>query len=294
MRPEQRLRAETVERRLSGLRAETDGAPPLRLVDPVEDTSALPAVLPAVLPAAPPVPVPGRHASRRRWLPVTLQGRAGLEPWHVGAVAGVLLIALAVTCWWMLHRTPTVATSTSSTAPALASASPLVAGGVSAAGSAGSAGASTQPAGGASAATSVTVDVAGKVRKPGVRTLPAGSRVIDALQAAGGVRQGVDLTGLNQARVLVDGEQILVDEKATVVPPAGSGADNGAAAGGLVNLNTATAEQLDTLPGVGPVTAQSILDYRTQHGGFGSVQELLDVDGIGEATLAKLEPHVTV
>jgi len=123
--------------------------------------------------------------------------------------------------------------------------------------------------------------------------LDPGSRVVDALAAAGGARDGVDLTGLNLARILVDGEQILVG----VSPPTGVAA---AMTGGgppvttLVNVNTADQVALESLPGVGPVTATSILTWRTEHGAFTSVDQLLDVDGIGEATLAELAPFVTL
>jgi competence protein ComEA len=132
----------------------------------------------------------------------------------------------------------------------------------------------------------VVVDVAGKVRRPGVATLPAGSRVVDAIRKAGGARPGVDLTGLNLARVLVDGEQILVGVAPVAGVAASASAQPGAADGGsLVNLNTATLDQLDGLPGVGPVTAQKILDWRSAHGAFTAIDELLEVDGIGEAIL---------
>ena len=148
------------------------------------------------------------------------------------------------------------------------------------------------------ASTTVVVDVAGKVNHPGVLTLPAGSRVVDAIRRAGGARGGADLSTLNLARVLVDGEQILVGVPAPAPAPgvspggnSGAGADAG---GGPVSLNQATLEQLESLPGVGPVTAQKILDYRTSHGAFGSLDELLDVDGIGEKTLAQLSPHLTL
>jgi competence protein ComEA len=120
--------------------------------------------------------------------------------------------------------------------------------------------------------------------------------VVDALEAAGGPRPGVDLTGLNLARVLVDGEQVVVG----VAAPSGAAADAVPPSGGpsgpatLVNLNTATEAELDNLPDVGPVTAASILQWRDQHGGFTSVDELLEVDGIGEVTLGKLAPYVTV
>jgi competence protein ComEA len=165
--------------------------------------------------------------------------------------------------------------------------------------SAAGAGAGGAGAGGAD----VTVDVAGKVRRPGVTTLPAGSRVADALEKAGGPRGRVDLSTLNLARVLVDGEQILVGRAARAGGVAGgvaggtaAGASTAApgAAGALVNINTATSEQLDTLPGVGPVTAQKILDWRAANGAFSSVDELLEIDGIGDKTLAEMAPHVTL
>ncbi len=125
---------------------------------------------------------------------------------------------------------------------------------------------------------------------PGIAVLDAGARVVDALEAAGGARAGVDLSGLNLARVLVDGEQI-----AGRGPGArrGRGRRGGRArrpAGPLVNLNTATQAELETLPEVGPVTAQAILSWRDEHGGFTAVDELLEVDGIGDATLAQLAP----
>jgi len=142
----------------------------------------------------------------------------------------------------------------------------------------------------------VVVDVAGQVRRPGVIQLPVGSRVIDALRKAGGARPKVDLSTLNLARPLTDGEQILVGR-----PAASTGGVAGAASaaspatpGALVNLNSATLEQLETLPGVGPVTAQKILDWRGAHGRFSSVDELMEVSGIGEKTLARLAPYLTL
>ena len=133
--------------------------------------------------------------------------------------------------------------------------------------------------------------------------LDAGARVTDALSAAGGAKRGVDLTSLNLARVLVDGEQIVVGARgaaaaggATGAGPGAGGTPGGApgASGPLVNLNLATQAELESLPQVGPVTAQSIIAWREQQGGFTSVDELLEVDGIGEKTLARLAPHVTV
>jgi competence protein ComEA len=146
--------------------------------------------------------------------------------------------------------------------------------------------------------TTLVVDVGGKVRHPGVVSLPAGARVIDAIKAAGGVRPGAKTGTLNLARKVVDGEQILVDVNATpapaVPPTAPAGPPGAPAPGAPIDLNTATATQLDQLPGVGPVLAQRIVDYRTQHGGFHSTDELRQVSGIGDAKFADLKNLVRV
>ena len=147
-------------------------------------------------------------------------------------------------------------------------------------------------AGAGSTAGSVIVDVEGKVAKPGVRTLPAGSRILDALNAAGGALPGTDLTSLNQAQVLVDGEQVLVGVTPPPPPPqdgAGGTAGHGKGKKGRsngapgsvepVHLNTATVEDLEELPGIGPALAQRVVDYRTQHGQFHTVDELRQVSG---------------
>jgi competence protein ComEA len=147
----------------------------------------------------------------------------------------------------------------------------------------------------ATAASWVVVDVAGKVRHPGIVELRAGSRVVDALHAAGGARRGVDISTLNLARLLVDGEQIVVGLDVPAMPsPISASVGSTGTAIAPVNLNTATLEQLDTLPGIGPVTAQAILDWRTDNGTFTSVDELLEVSGIGDATLADIEAYVYV
>lgn len=141
-------------------------------------------------------------------------------------------------------------------------------------------------------AAELVVDVQGKVRRPGVVRLPAGSRVLDALRAAGGPRPGVGTTSLNLARLLSDGEQVVLESG-----PAGAGgavAGGGGTAGGPVNLNTATLADLDGLPGVGPVLAQRILDWREEHGRFSSVEELQEVPGIGPSTYADLKHRVRV
>lgn len=140
----------------------------------------------------------------------------------------------------------------------------------------------------------VLVDVAGWVRRPGVYELREGDRVIDAIDAAGGARSGAALDALNLAAPLVDGTQILVPKASAVAPPVG--AAPGATPGGtaLININTASAADLETLSGIGVVLAQRIVDYRTQNGPFTSVDGLLDVSGIGDATLAEIRDDVTV
>jgi competence protein ComEA len=157
------------------------------------------------------------------------------------------------------------------------------------------------PAGGGGpepvAVEEIVVDVVGKVRRPGIAVLAAGSRVVDAVKAAGGMRAGVDPATVNLARPLTDGEQVVIGLPQAGQAPTGgpvSPSVGGPPTGGLVNLNTADQAALETLPGVGPVTAAAILEWRAQHGGFTSVDELLEVSGIGEATLAEIAPHVTL
>ena len=252
---------------------------------------------------APVVPVPGRHASRRGGrlveaaVPETLRGRVALGPPQVTVLALLVALGLAVTCWWVVRGSPSEIPAPAVMTPGVATASsaPLMTGAPSgAAGSAGTADPTTAGVADPATAGSVTVDVAGKVRRPGIAVLDSGSRVVDALKAAGGAHSGVDLSGLNLARVLVDGEQILVGEPAPVGLAASAVPSAGAPGGPLVNLNTASQGELEALPEVGPVTAQAILAWRTEHGGFTSVDELLEVDGIGDATLGQLAPYVTV
>ncbi|MEV0066527.1 MULTISPECIES: ComEA family DNA-binding protein [unclassified Amycolatopsis] len=140
-----------------------------------------------------------------------------------------------------------------------------------------------------SASATLVISVIGHVRAPGLVTVPAGSRVADAVRAAGGADPGTDLSSLNLARKLTDGEQLAVGITVASSAPAGAGA-----APGKLDLNSATPEQLDTLPGVGEVTAGRIIDWRTQHGGFSSVEQLRDVEGIGESKFEKLREQVTV
>ncbi|WP_342673116.1 ComEA family DNA-binding protein [Streptomyces sparsogenes] len=243
-----------------------------------------------------------RLALRER-LPLWLQLRCGIEPRTLAALAVALLIAVAFAAYhFWTGRPQTVAAPPPEPPRAAASERPPAPppGARPAAGAAPTAGAEG----------SVVVDVSGKVRDPGVHRLRSGSRVADALEAAGGVRAGADLRGLNRARVLTDGEQIVVGAPPAPsaagggpAAPAGAGGGTGGGAGGgaggagpapvgPISLNSATAEQLDTLPGVGPVLARHILDYRTQRGGFRSIDELREVNGIGERRFADLRPLV--
>lgn len=132
----------------------------------------------------------------------------------------------------------------------------------------------------------LVVDVAGAVRRPGLVRLPEGARVADAIAHAGGLTRHAERSGVNLAAPVADGQQVLVPARGAAA--AGVGAIGGASAGGPVSLSVASAEQLDALPGVGPVTAQKIVDYRTAHGAFRSVDELDAIAGIGPARIADL------
>ncbi|MGW7662035.1 helix-hairpin-helix domain-containing protein [Streptomyces sp. NPDC054756] len=225
----------------------------------------------------------------RERMPVWVQARCGLERRSVIALVALLALAaaLAVQHFWAGRvqpvRAPEVVRAAASHGDATRDGAAAESGGTVSAG----------PGAAGSPGAEIVVDVGGKVRDPGVHRLPAGSRVADALRAAGGVRPGTDMDGLNQARFLVDGEQVIVGAPPGAAGPAPAvGAGGATGPGGAptapVSLNTATLEQLDTLPGVGPVLAQHIIDHRTRHGGFRSVDELRDVNGIGDRRFADL------
>jgi competence protein ComEA len=229
-------------------------------------------------PARPPTPL-GRFIER--WVPGSLLGAAGSVRRRRVAMAGVFtgIVVVALTTALLLSGRPAVESP-----PALPSARRTA---VPAASSSPAASPETaQPS-----SSPLVVSVVGKIRNPGLVTLPAGARVADALRAAGGAEPGVDLDSLNLARHLVDGEQIAVG--VPVAPAAGEPGQAGAAPA-KVDLNSASADQLDTLPGVGEVTAKRIIDWRTQHGRFSTVEQLRDVDGIGDSKFAKLRDQVAV
>jgi competence protein ComEA len=146
----------------------------------------------------------------------------------------------------------------------------------------------------AAAATVVVVDVVGAVRRPGLYRLEQGARIADAVAGAGGATAKADLALINLAAPLADGEQVVVPKRGAAAPagaPSGGG-PAGVPSSGPVHLSTATLEQLDSLPGIGPVTAQKILDYRQKQGAFTSVDELDAVPGIGPARLDQLKDLV--
>lgn len=136
----------------------------------------------------------------------------------------------------------------------------------------------------------LVVDVTGAVARPGVYRLPAGARVTDAVQRAGGASGGALLEAINLAARLADGQQVVVPKRG----PAGASLAAGAAAGeeGPISLGTATVEQLDTIDGIGPVTAQDIIEFRDEHGGLSSVDQLDQVSGIGPATMESLRARL--
>lgn len=189
---------------------------------------------------------------------------------HVRVLVTIAVAAGVLLTWWLLSERPRTSTP-----------DPI------------SLSADTSPSASASPSGELVIDVEGKVKRPGIVTLPAGSRVHDAVAEAGGVRGRVDTSTLNMARVLTDGEQILVGVEPVAGGAATTGGTPASGPSARISLGTATLEQLDTLPGIGPVTAQAILDHRTEHGPFASVDDLLDVKGIGEKTLSDIRDQVT-
>ena len=225
-------------------------------------------------------------------LPATLQGRVRVGVGHLAVLALLVAGALAVTAWWVVRADDGGTTLP----PVSATPSPLLPP-TSSTSVAATPSDDRSSAAAASPGGTIVVDVAGKVRRPGIATLPLGSRVVDALEAAGGARPGARLGTLNLARVLSDGEQVVVGVPAPPGVAASAASDPGTGPGGatpMVNLNSATQAELEELPGVGPVTAQSILAFRSENGAFTAVDELLEVSGIGDATLAKIAPYVTL
>lgn len=232
----------------------------------------------------------------RERMPVWLQTRCGLERRNVVALSVLLVVAavFALQHFWT-GRTQSVQAPEVVRAAAPFGQSGTESGQSAVGGRRGAAEATVSggvPNAAGAPGAEIVVDVGGKVREPRIQRLPAGSRVADALKAAGGVRPGTNTDTLNRARFLVDGEQVVVGGPPAPAPAPGTGGSvTGGPAGTAaapVSLNTATVDQLDTLPGVGPVLAQHIVDYRTRRGGFRSVDELREVNGIGDRRFADL------
>ncbi|RBM20281.1 DNA-binding protein [Streptomyces sp. PT12] len=263
--------------------------PPPEAPPPVPPTESPPDVA-AEATAAEEAPRLSRWARAR----LAVGERCGIEPRALVALAVVLVVALAFAVhhvWTGRPRAAAVAerVTAAESDRAAEEGDPSAApdGAVGSGGSAAPAGVG----GSAGAAGEVVIDVAGEVAEPGLYTLPAGSRVADAIEAAGGSEPGTPTEGLNRARPLVDGEQIVVGGEPVAPGPA---AGPPGAEGGLISLNSATAEQLETLPGIGPVLAGHIVTHRETHGPFTAIDELGDVTGIGERRLADLRDRVTL
>jgi competence protein ComEA len=215
--------------------------------------------------------IPRHHDDRPRARSHAADASWRLSPAHLRVAVGVAVAAGIVMTWWLMSGRPR--TSEPHAVQLTAQ--------------------SQHQDAAASKSSQVIVDVTGKVRRPGIVTLKSGSRVHEAIAKAGGPADGADTTGINLARILADGEQIVVGAPGSAVPMGATGASGSGAGAARVSLNSATIEQLDTLPGIGPVTAKAIVDFRTERGGFRTVEDLLDVTGIGDQTLADIRDQVT-
>ena len=257
------------------------GEQPARDADQAEESDASASLLPRWLPEA-----DGNRSLREQFSALRADpGRAGAL-----ALAGVAAVAVLVTIITLMRDDP---------APVVSANLPSVE--MAGTGSAAPAAPHTETPG------PLVVSVVGLVQTPGLVTMTPGARVAEAITEAGGALAGADTVGLNMARRLADGEQVVVGVTAAPgAPPALGSSISGTgpqpdspapapgAAVGPVDLNAATVEQLDALPGVGPITAEAIIAWRTQHGAFGSVDQLGEVDGIGPARLDKLRDQVRV
>lgn len=275
--------ADVIRARLRALLAERDGPggwvpddDPEDAADDLHDADGL-----SVDPAARAAPDAGLPAGlgRHRAPGPAVRWSAGLHGTWALWLAALLAALLAVAWSWLDRpRVDPVPDRPSATAPAPSPASPSV-GEV------------------AETSSTVVVSVVGLVARPGLVTLPSGSRVADALAAAGGTLPGADPASVNVAAVLADGQQIAIGVPGAGAGGAGPGDDGGGTSpggAGRVNLNVATVTELDGLPGIGPVLAQRIVAHREEHGPFRAVEELDEIEGIGPATAAELAELVTV
>lgn len=274
--------SEVVRRRLEALLAEI---PPRRVLDDGEDLVSRPAATSAPSPVRgvgaddEPRPPDPPAAARVAWPLAALAPRVGHFVREHLVVVGIVVLSGVLWGGYSLMQARTVPV-----AAAAATAQPSVAI------SAGS------PTLSASAAPQLVVHVLGEVRRPGVVKLPEGARVKDAIAAAGGLTRRAKPGDLNLAAPIADGVQLYVGRAGGQVRGTQGAGGGGAGAGApaKIDLNNATAEQLDALPGVGPVTAQKILAWRAAHGRFRALAELQEVDGIGPKSYAQIAPHVRV
>lgn len=273
-------------------------APPDRLTaDPLTPDPLTPD------PLTPGSPVPASAHPAGLWMRLRA---ARYDPGGPGAavLVAVAVAAAVLAAWFLLGSRPTAVpapppetrTEQPGGAAVTGPGTPGVTGGAPGVGAAGAGAVGSAPGG--TEPPEVVVAVAGTVARPGVVRLPAGSRVVDAVEAAGGLLPGTDAGLLNLARVLADGEQVLVGVEpppGAVVPgTAGAPAAPVTDAQGRIDLNRATVADLDELPGVGPVLAERIVAHREQTGRFTSVDQLREVDGIGEGRFADLQARVVV
>lgn len=257
--------SEVVRRRLESLLADipprrASAEPPVNLVDSAPPAAELPPV------EAPPEAGPTRHS-----LIALVQGRAWTFVREHLVVVGIIVLA---GCLWAGYSL--FAARTTTVAVAAPTASVEV----------------NTPAASPTPTAALLVHVLGEVRRPGVVSLPVGARVQDAISAAGGLTTKARPGQLNLAERVTDGAQIVIGRNDSQVR--GASAQPGSTVAAVIDLNTATADQLDALPGVGPVTAQKILAWREQNGRFRTVAELQEVDGIGPKSYAEIAPRVRV
>jgi competence protein ComEA len=231
---------------------------------------------PFALPPRPPAPSGRAAAFTERFDTLRRDPRVG--------VALLLVCACAAGMFWFRSA---VSQPSAAQAPATPTSAPV--------------GDSTTTTSAVAAPSTVVVHVAGAVARPGVVTLPTKSRVVDAIEAAGGAQPDADLDRLNLATALTDGQRVAVPVRGQPAPPleataapAPDGTDAAPSASAPVNLNTATAQELEALPGIGPTLAQAIIEERDRAGGFRSVEDLRRVHGIGDARFAQVQPLVTV
>ena len=252
-----------------------------------EETEDAPAAPPPPVPEDEPVRLPSRwHRLRERWVPEQLHG-VRIDPGRRGLVllslvSAVSALAAALGVWLGWTRTCCGAAGVESGD-----------GGVAAPAQSESTAGRRRST---SASADIVVSVTGAVRQPGLVSLLAGARVADAIAAAGGPLDGTDLTGVNLAARLADGDSVVVGGPGSTVQGAGGsgGSAAGTGAGALIDLNRADQATLETLPGVGPVMAGNIITWRTTNGPFTSVDQLQEVTGIGPSRFATLAPLVTV